>query len=251
MSKKKLIILITTIILSLSLVTTLAAFIFIGNVNGNVEPGNIVLNEKSFLDYSLKDAERNDSKYQGLTPLELLKERTQGTPAKIDAITTNSITCYATERKGYNDEDNSLIYLNQLGFEFSFTPQIDSYVRIHFEDAWISKKVYNNGSEKKSYITKDKLNGSKSPFDISNESWVYDENTNCAYLKTIATQANGMQSYSFNIDSNYWYTQLNPSKNFREQILVQISYVVDVVQANRAEAIWGVDLDKILGRSQA
>ena len=248
MNKKKIIILLTTILLSLSLITVFGAFVFRGYINGTANPGNIILEDKLFLDYSLSADEIAAPENSALTPLELLKKRTTGLPKKIDAKTANSITCYATERKGYDDE-KKLIYLNQLGFEFSFTPEVDSYVRIHFEDAWISKKVYNNGSEKKSYITKDKLEGSKSPFDVSDINWVYDEETNCVYLKAIAKPANGKQSYSFNISSDYWYHQATPSKTFREQIMVQVSYVVDVVQANRAEAIWGVDLDNILGRS--
>ena len=242
--KNKIIILIGSIIMGLSLAFVFAAFVFHKVVDGTAESGNIVVNEKYFLNCAplIGDLEESDDY------LTALKKR-NSEPTKISTSYKNSITCYATEKKGYNDEleydGEEYFYLNQLGFQFSFTNTISVYVRIHFEDAWVSQKTYTNGSVTKNYITKDKLEDNKTPFDIADDSWVYDEATNCLYLKTMVEPQNNETKYSFYINEEYWYTSTNVSKAFREQILVEVSYFVDIVQANRAELKWGVDFDNL------
>ena len=220
--------------MSLLLVTVFAAFMFRSIVDSEADLGKIELVDKQFLDYSNSDAVN-----------------------VIDAKIQNKIKCYATKRGGYTDEDTSLIYLNQLGFSFSVNPTIDSYARIHFADAWVSKKIYQNGTTNEVYVKKDKLKG-VSPFNIKEildetgnpVEFVYDEKGNYLYLKNVLKGDGTLKKFSFRIDSSYFY-EPTPSKSFREQIIVEVSYLVDIVQANRAEAIWKVDLDTILGKGNA
>ena len=234
MKKKKLIILFTSIIMSFLLVTVFAAFIFHSNINSEANLGKIELVDKQFLDYSNPNLVN-----------------------VIDAKSQNKIKCYATKRGGYTDEDASLIYLNQLGFSFSFNNTIDAYARIHFADAWVSKKIYQNGTTNEVYVKKDKLRGA-SPFNIKEivdekgnlVDFVYDEKGNYLYLKNIINGDGSLKSFSFRIDSSYFYEPI-PSKSFREQVTVEVSYLVDIVQANRAEAIWNVDLDTIFRKGNA
>lgn len=154
---------------------------------------------------------------------------------------TNTVTCSATVNK--NDTKN--IYLNQLGFGFSFTNDIPVYVRIHFQDAWILTKQYSS-NKKETYSMKDKISGT-SPFAINDDDWYYNAAENTAYLKTIvnssANDADGnliANNYEFDVNPAYFYT---PSKivAYREYMDVQVSFTVDIVQANRAHEIWGVD----------
>lgn len=154
---------------------------------------------------------------------------------------TNTVTCSATVNK--NDTGN--IYLNQLGFGFSFTNDIPVYVRIHFQDAWILTKQYSS-NKKETYSMKDKISGT-SPFAINDDDWYYNAAENTAYLRTIVNSSKNdadgnliANNYEFDVNPAYFYT---PSKivAYREYMDVQVSFTVDIVQANRAYEIWGVD----------
>lgn len=149
--------------------------------------------------------------------------------------------CSATANK--NDTKN--IYLNQLGFGFSFTNDIPVYVRIHFQDAWILTKQYSS-NKKETYSMKDKISGA-SPFAINDTDWYYNAAENTAYLRTIVNSSKNDSSgnlianyYEFDVNPAYFYT---PSKivAYKEYMDVQVSFTVDIVQANRAYEIWGVD----------
>ena len=171
----------------------------------------------------------------GIVVLDKAKESEK---SKIDNSTT--VICSAT----INKNDNSNIYLNQLGFGFSFTNDIPVYVRIHIQDAWILTRQYSS-NKKETYSVKDQISGA-SPFAINDEEWFYNVAENTAYLKTIVSASeveNGKlvtSTYSFNVNPAYYYT---PSKiaAYREFMDVQVSFTVDIVQANRAYKIWGVD----------
>lgn len=153
----------------------------------------------------------------------------------------NTVICSATANK--NDTKN--IYLNQLGFGFSFTNDIPVYVRIHFQDAWILTKQYSS-NKKETYSMKDKISGA-SPFAINDTNWYYNAAENTAYLRTIVNSSKNDSSgnlianyYEFDVNPAYFYT---PSKivAYKEYMDVQVSFTVDIVQANRAYEIWGVD----------
>ena len=161
----------------------------------------------------------------------------------LSAGTTDSsetITCSATEKK----QDDSNIYLNQLGFAFTFTNEIAVYVRIHIKDAWILTRKYAS-AQKETYTIKDQIAGN-SPFAISDTGWYYNTNENTAYLKTMilpTRDSNGdfaSQSYSFNVNQAYFYSNSKTSV-YTEYVDVEVSFTVELVQANRALELWGVD----------
>jgi len=156
--------------------------------------------------------------------------------------------CYATERGGYSDEVD-LQYLNQFGIEFTFQTNIAVYVRVHILDAWYTSRYYTNSDPKKYYVAKDKIGGT-SPFayNIDTNNWLYDEATNCIYLKHMVTPTSAVleenrSTYSFMINPDYFYES---SSKVRESVIVQVSYSVDIVQANRANKKWGIDIDQLL-----
>ena len=166
-TKTKIIISIVIAISFISIISTIfAAFIFSKVVTGTATTGNIYSLNKSILNYSTY------SSYYGKSDADLIELKNNNSSLFLSnlknrsstATTINSdkIECYASERTG-NDAENGeygLPYLNQIAFKFGVTTTIDLYVRIHFQDVWISKKVINNqGTISQQIITKDQVNG--------------------------------------------------------------------------------------------
>ena len=222
MSKRKLIIVITSIFLMFSSIVVLASFVFHKIVTVSLTTGTIEVDEMYFGVYT-KDKE------------------TQIVSKNFIPAKGKHIACYATEKKGWSSETND-IQLNQLSLKFKYTTTFDVYVRIHIEDAWISTKTYTNGLVSTTYIEKGKIQG-ESPFKPSDTTnWIYDEATNCIYYKTRVTVENNNSitlEHEFKLDETYFYPS-SQSTSYREHVMVHVSYYVDIVQANRAEKKWQV-----------
>lgn len=217
--KRKLVIVIICTIFFVSLFVGFAAFMFNRSITGDAGNGSIELIEKKFV-------LRGDVN------------------TEIDAKERNSISCNATKKGGYDEE---MTYeLNQLGVSYTFSSSVDVYMRINFEDAWISVKTYNNGTRTTTYIEKGKVSG-VSPFSINDSNWVYDSTTNCAYYKGVIKPGD-TKTFTYNLNSSYYY-ETKSNSSYRECVLVEVSYFVDIVQANRAEKKWGVRLSEIFGGS--
>lgn len=167
---------------------------------------------------------------------------------------TQAITCSASEGKFYTDlekqdmANNYHPYLSQLGLHFEFKADMDVYVRIHIRDAWEKIKEYSTSS-RETYAIKDQISG-HSPFTVNDSDWYYDESTNCVYLREMyhpVYDANGVlqsSSYTFQVNEAYFY-QVAQSTAYTEFVNVQVSFTVDIVQANRAIALWKVDPSQI------
>ena len=155
-------------------------------------------------------------------------------------IEGETITCSATEKK----QNQSSIYLNQLGFEFAFTNEIAVYVRVHIMDAWILTRKYATAT-RETYSIKDQISGN-SPFAISDSNWFYNAEENTAYLKTMilpSLDENNeylQQSYRFNVNPAYFYTN-SKTTVYTEYVDVEVSFTVELIQANRAMELWKVD----------
>lgn len=161
-------------------------------------------------------------------------------------ITNNSedygVSCvntYGTERTGSLAETGSYVYLNQVGFEFEITTKIACYVRIKFRDAWISSKLYKGSSSPiVRYTSKQTISG-RSPFYVEDSHWYFDTVHNIAYLKTYMEAREDSYKYSFNLNPTYFYQETN--NNFTERMIIQVSYSLELIQANRAKTVWGID----------
>lgn len=267
MSKRKLIILpiICSLIFIISIMAIFGAFLFEETVTVTNNLGSITTINKGFVTYAPGTVTNNS--YTGINRgsmttdafIDALKERAT-TPKNID---TSSIVCYATEKIASGEEDNNMFYLNQLGFRFDVAASIDIFVRIHFEDAWILQKTIGSTTLPQQYIRKAALDESY-PFQSAegDTDWYFDANTNSVYYKhvidsseetsqreIIGTDAsnnpiygNYIHSFSYDVNSDYFY--INPDKaviNGHQAVLVEVSFAIEVVQANRAYAIWGVD----------
>ena len=177
---------------------------------------------------------------------------TKNVGTSVVATTNDTITCYASERE-VNDSriDYTVPYLNQIGLKFEFTTKIPVYVRIHIQDAWISTQFLSSKSERTRYIPKAQISGA-SPFSVSKSEWYYDKDTNIAYLKTMfepTKDSNGdyvSQEYTFDVNEGYFYYDTSTQAR-QKHTTVQVSFTVDIVQANRAEALWNVDFDQMFG----
>ena len=178
----------------------------------------------------------------------------------LDQSESGTIDAYASARNKYYQSiytagGYSMPYLGQIGLQFEITPEVPVYVRIHIQDSWESERFTTDTESKKTVIAKDKIDG-KSPFAVTDGNWVYDESKNIAYLKTMVTPSKYVASdtiptgkkvgdfksitNTFDVSKGYFYN--DTSSQARSTITkVKVSYIVDVVQANRVEALWGVD----------
>ena len=239
MSKRKILIISTICILCLSIGIIYAAFMFNQVISNNANVGNIHLLNQKFISYA---PTVNPASYPGGKAsqeyLDDIKTRAEtGTDFAAD-----SVTCYATEREGYSEEEvpqnNNYMYLNQLGFEFSLYADVPVYVRIRFDDAWIKIKTYNGNQLDPEYILKGR-------FDIPTNdiNWVFDEQSNTYNYKLMVkdTTENNPFSGTFELDDDYFYTTDETLTNGHFAVLVQVAFSVEVIQANRAYKLWGYD----------
>ena len=166
---------------------------------------------------------------------------------KIEINSENSkITCSATENKYLEGlpAGTNKYYLSQLGLQFTFTSEIAVYVRIHIQDAWTRTRKYSSNT-KELYVMKDVVGG-VSPFSVADEAWYYDNSTNYVYLKEMYVPEKDTDgsfkssTYTFNVNEAYFYNSSRTSA-FIDYIDVDVSFTIDIVQANRAKALWKVD----------
>ena len=182
---------------------------------------------------------RIDSDFKGFIILNS-KLSTNYTP-----LDDNAASCSATKDKS----NNNYMYLNQLGYKLDFTCELACFVRIHIRDAWIGTKVYATAN-KETYNLKG-LAGNTSPFNNLSDEWYYDQSENTLYLKTMITPTkdeNGDYSnhvFIFNVNEAYFYSLESVTTTYKEYIDVEVSFNVDIVQANRVYAVWGVDPTKL------
>jgi len=267
MSKRKLIIspIICSLVIIISIVAIFGAFLFEEKATVNNDLAYITTINKGFVTYA--PGEVTNNAYTGIDRgnmttdafLTALKQR-KSKPQNID---TSSIVCYATEKIASNEENNNRFYLNQLGFRFDVAASLDIFVRIHFEDAWILQKTVGVTTLPEQYIRKAALNESY-PFQSQegDKDWYFDSHTNSVYYKHVIDSdeetenreiigkddsnnpiyGNYIHSFSYDVNPNYFY--INPDDaviNGHQAVLVEVSFAIEVVQANRAHAIWGVD----------
>ena len=258
MKKKKLIIMIGTFILLCSSLIALAAFVFSRTINGDAKSGKITNLNKYYSSIIYTPYEENDAidytnayildsnLYQKIdsstdTTNKIVYKKTEdkflSTEDKDEGnikIENEVIKCYATEKRGYSDE-LPYLYLNQLGISIEFNNEIETYVRIHIEDTWTSRKVYKDGTITSTYVTKD----SKIYECFKNdENWKFDSNTGYIYLKKPTSV--GKNSYNFNFDANGTYFYQVSQASYRESVIIGLSFKVEIVQKNRAYKIWNI-----------
>ena len=238
MSKRKILIVCLICILCLSITTVFAAFMFNQTVTNNATVGNIHLTNKKFISYAPTvdptdyPGGKADDNY-----LAAIEARNTSNPTLFEADTT---TCYATRREGYSEEEipqsNNYMYLNQLGFQFSFYADIPVYVRIRFDDAWIKIKTYNGNSLDPEYIKQGAFN-----VPTTDQNWVYHEESNTYNYKLIIKDStvDNQFSGSFNLVDDYFYNNTETITNGHIAVLVQVAFSVEVIQANRAYKLWG------------
>lgn len=263
MSKRKIIILytLTSLVFVLSIMAIFGAFLFDEKVSVTTTLGNITSINKGFVTYAPGTV--TDNVYTGISNDLGDYEDLEDYQAKLSerktakTINASSIICYASEKEGNDEENPNYFYLNQLGLQFSIAATIDVYIRIHFEDAWILEKTIGGNTMDPQYVRKNAIGSENYPFkpvasdensDEDNPSstdyWYYESSRNNLYYKQKIVAAATTHSFAFDLNPEYFYekeTEENTSLVGHEAILVEVSFTVDVVQANRAYKIWGLD----------
>ena len=190
--------------------------------------------------FTLANSFASGTKYYKLAyaPEELTANALITDPNSSD-VGVSCVNTYGSERTGSLAETGSYLYLNQVGFEFEITTKIACYVRIKFRDAWISSRLYKgNSTPSVKYTSKQTISG-RSPFYVDDENWYFDTINNVAYLKTYMEAKDGSYKYSFNLNPQYFYH--SNSKTYTERMIIQVSYSLELIQANRAKTVWGID----------
>ena len=250
MKKFKILMIVFGFSLIAAMITVFAAFMFNQTITNSAKVGNIHIVNQQFISYAPTVDHTDSTTYPGgkADPnyLEDIKARTSGV-----AFTASSVTCYATEKEGYSEEEvatsTDYFYLNQLGFNISFYTDIDVYVRIKFQDAWIRIKTYNGVPLDPEYIIKGQFNvptaaGSGWVFHNESNSYNYVGTNNSTAIISPSTVDNPFNA-TFNLDSSYFYEipEEQQISNGHMAVLVQVSFSIEVIQANRAYKLWGYD----------
>ena len=128
-------------------------------------------------------------------------------------------------------------YVENLTITISFTKRdIPGYLRVRINDEWIVTRQYLNFDKtSREIIFKDQT--SSDLFELE-EGWIYDAKTNYYYYTNLIEKGEGELSIPF-LEQISAY---NPktSSYYVEVCEVNLSISVQVVQANRYEALWGI-----------
>lgn len=238
MRRKKLIIILIALLAISSPFIAYGAYRAIRNIIIDSTSGKIVLHSKNYIIHDIDDpnTETDES-------LNTIYEGNTLVNNAFFSINNGTINCYATKKIGSGVEEANFAQLNQLEFEFSFTNAIDVYVRIRIEDSWLSTKIYKNGTVRTQVILKDNVALNKA---LEGTNWVYDSQTGYIYCREVTRKSDGETTLNIRFNPEYIY-KTDIASAFVETITVSLSYEVDIVQANRANAKWNIDIDDILG----
>ena len=125
--------------------------------------------------------------------------------------------------------------ISNLNIDITLDAEIAGYMRVKLKDEWIvTRKYVNFDRVTTEIIFKDEE--SAQLYKLA-ENWVYDEKTNYFYYTNIIEKGE-----SINIPFISSGTSYNPktSSYYVETCMVNITLSIQVVQANRYEAIWGI-----------
>lgn len=166
------------------------------------------------------------------------------TPGFVD----NTLTCYASKIRSY--DTLGYVEFSKLKSTINYNSNINTKIRIKIQDVWISNKVYSTGREINNIIAKQQVDEDSQntiiPFTFSAD-WEYDLSSGYAYYKKTVKKGSSISLdfiENYNASNAYYYPSISGS-GFHETILVQLSFKIDIVQANRAYSVWGVKLWKL------
>ena len=148
---------------------------------------------------------------------------------------SNYYTLTATKATSYNSETtyytlNSSVYVQAKGVTSqSFTDSTYYTLNIAKATSYSSTTTY--------------YYNSNSPFSVQDDDWFYDNKSGYIYYKAVSLGSDEEKTLSFDIDENYTYILDGTTIGYREAILVDVGFSVDMIQANRAKKKWGIDME--------
>jgi len=232
--KKKILIICSIVVAVLSIVSVYAAYSYSKSIDGDATTGEVEVISKHFLFYDIVNDVRSN------TPMEFDVNQNVIDEENGINISQGKITSYASKKLGYSD-DLPYTHLNQLGIKAVFKAEVDVYVRLRVQDAWKSRKIYKNGNISTNSIVK---GNAISTALSSDENWKYDAITGYIYYKTMVESSSDEITIEFDFPSDYYYPVGTAS--YRESVIVDLSFKVDIVQAHRASSKWGFDVEDYL-----
>lgn len=153
---------------------------------------------------------------------------TEDTPGYDNGV----LTCYASQKMAYNTLE--YIQLNQLQTSVSYSSEISTRLRIKIQDSWKSVKIYTNETTRVEPIRK-----YVDEHFVFATGWVYDATDGYAYYQNLILPNAAVDGINCLTNSSY-VLGLESGIGYRETIYIELQFQVEVVQANRASAVWGV-----------
>lgn len=133
-------------------------------------------------------------------------------------------------------ETNNTSYIELLNISITVSAEIAGYMRVKLLDEWsVTRKYYDFDRESTESIFRSDDN--LFPYVLA-EGWVYDKTTRYCYYTKLIEKGSSDLKIPF-IVSGTSYTP-KTSSFFYELCEVSISTSVEIVQANRYEALWGI-----------
>lgn len=126
--------------------------------------------------------------------------------------------------------------IDSISLNISLDAEIPGYMRVKLQDEWIvTRKYINFDRESTEIIFKDQ--STHQLYKLA-PGWVYDNDTNFFYYYNLIEKSDGPIDIPFIVSGDPYAPKT--SSYYVETCEVNISVSVQVVQANRFEALWGI-----------
>lgn len=215
----------------------------------------------SYARISFEDVWISKKRYQGSDPKEtiIVKDQLNGVYEQVDnsKITANNVGAYflLTESEAQTYNENTYYYTKEIINEkwYYRYAMINNQTELSGGTYYTLTETKQNkydsvaDSDKRFYKF-----SAESPFEKINQDenskWYYDARTNVAYYKEmidIDESQKGKKTINFGIDIANDYFYQTKEASYDEIVKVQLSYHVEVVQANRCMAIWHIQPEEL------
>lgn len=214
--KRRVITVVVSVVLLIVFTSTVtyALFQMIRDITGEASSGKIVLKSEAY--YATVDNEA----------IQINSEH---------GFNKGYVSLYASQKR--NSDTENYYHINQLSYQIVINNAIDTRLRIKVQDSWISRKLYTNNVVKENTIIKDYNNN---PFAFAEANWTFYPETGYLYYNYIIKPGDDKTLELFT-NPDYEYA-ISSSFGYMETVFVNMSFKVDMIQANRAIAKWGSNI---------
>lgn len=130
-------------------------------------------------------------------------------------------------------DENDSSYMQNLKVNVNINVKMKARIRILLEDEWILTKTYINKVDTKVIPTPSVI-----PYTFA-DNWVFDYTSNYAYYLLDLEDLN--KDLSISCVTKGTFLETASTQFYRETCTVNLKIQVEVIQANRAISVWGID----------